>query len=94
MGKAIKNLDIDNDSFKHVEAIIRSMTPRERSNPDILNSSRKRRIAEGSGTSVQEVNQLIKQFADTRKMMKLMSNKKNMASLMKQMGGGGIPGLN
>ena len=94
MGKAIKNLDIDNDSFKHVEAIIRSMTPKERSNPDILNSSRRRRIADGSGTSVQEVNQLIKQFSDTRKMMKLMSNKKNMASLMKQMGGGNIPGLN
>ncbi len=74
MGKAIKDVDIDDNSFKGVEAIIRSMTPRERENPQLLNGSRRKRIAEGSGTSIQEVNRLIKQFDDMRKMMKMVSS--------------------
>ncbi len=73
MGKAIKDVDIDDDSFKPIEAIIRSMTPLERANPDVLNGSRKKRIANGSGTSIQEVNNLLKQFAGMRKMMKTMN---------------------
>lgn len=93
MGKAMKGVDIDDDAFKHVEAIIHSMTPKEREQPDIINGSRKKRIALGSGTDIQEVNKLLKQFGDTKKMMKLMSNKKNMANMMKQMKGGGIPGM-
>lgn len=92
MGKAIKNLDIDDDAFKDVEAIIRSMTPQEREDHKILNTSRRRRIAAGSGKPVQDVNKLIKQFEETRKMMQLMSNKQNMMGLMKQMKGmGGMP---
>ena len=71
--KQIKDLDIDDDAFKSIEAIIQSMTPRERQNPDILNLSRKQRIAKGSGTDIQEVNRLIKQFDQTRKMMKMVS---------------------
>ncbi|MDX2444897.1 MAG: signal recognition particle protein [Bacteroidales bacterium] len=85
LGKAMKNIDMDDDAFQGIEAIIRSMTPDERSNPIILNGSRRKRIASGSGTSVQEVNQLIKQFDETRKMMKMMSGKKNMAGLMNNM---------
>lgn len=73
MGKALKDIDIDNSAFKGVEAIILSMTPYERNNPSILNGSRRRRIAEGSGTSVVEVNRLLKQFEDTRKIMKTMA---------------------
>ena len=73
MGKALRDVDIDDDAFKHIEAIIRSMTPHERQNPDALNGSRKTRIAKGSGTSVQEINQLIKQFGEMKKMMKMMS---------------------
>ncbi|MBY0433197.1 MAG: signal recognition particle protein [Cyclobacteriaceae bacterium] len=73
MGKALKDVDIDDNSFKPVEAIIRSMTISERENPDTINSSRKNRIAKGSGTSVQQVNQLLKQFEDMRKMMKTMN---------------------
>lgn len=73
MGKALKDVDIDNSAFKGVEAIILSMTPYERNNPSILNGSRRRRIAEGSGTSVAEVNRLLKQFEDTRKIMKTMA---------------------
>lgn len=73
MGKQIKDLDIDDDAFKPVEAIIRSMTYEERSNPELMNASRKKRIAEGSGTSVQEINNLLKQFKDMRKMMKTMN---------------------
>jgi signal recognition particle subunit SRP54 len=73
MGKALKDVDIDDNSFKPIEAIIRSMTFQERENPDILNSSRKNRIAIGSGTSVQQVNQLLKQFGEMRKMMKTMN---------------------
>ncbi len=87
MGKALKDMDLDDDAFKGVEAIIRSMTPEERGNPMILNGSRRKRIADGSGNSMQEVNQLIKQFNDTRKMMKMMSGGKgkNMAKMMGMM---------
>lgn len=73
MGKAIKNMDIDDDAFKGIEAIIQSMTKEERENPKVLNGSRRRRIAKGSGTEVKEVNQLIKQFSQTSKMMKAMT---------------------
>ncbi|MCE2712916.1 MAG: signal recognition particle protein [Cryomorphaceae bacterium] len=94
MGKAMKDVDIQDDAFKHIEAIILSMTPQERSNPGIINGHRKNRIAKGSGTNLQEVNKLMKQFEDTKKMMKLMSNPKNMMSMMKQMKGmGGMPGM-
>ena len=95
MGKAMKDVDIQDDAFKHIEAIILSMTPEERSNPHLINGQRKNRLAAGSGTSIQEVNKLMKQFEDTKKMMKLMSNPKNMMSMMKQMKGmkGGMPGM-
>jgi len=83
MGKLTKNLDIDNDSFKGIEAIIQSMTQDERSNPGILNGSRKKRIAEGSGTNIQEVNRLIKQFGDTKKMMKMVQKGGKMSGAMK-----------
>lgn len=73
MGKAMKNVDFDENAFKPVEAIIKSMTLKERQNPDLLNSSRKSRLAKGSGTSIQQVNQLLKQFEDMRKMMKTMN---------------------
>ncbi|MBO7054644.1 MAG: signal recognition particle protein [Bacteroidales bacterium] len=84
MGKALKNIDIDDDAFKGVEAIIRSMTPEERANPIILNGSRRKRIALGSGTSVQDVNKLIKQFDETKKMMKMITGSKG-SRLMKNM---------
>lgn len=95
MGKAMKDVDIQDDAFKHIEAIIYSMTPKERSNPDIINGQRKARIAKGSGTNIQEVNKLMKQFGDTKKMMKMMSNPKNMMGMMKQLKGmrGGMPGM-
>ena len=73
MGKAMKDVDIDDNSFKPIEAIIRAMTFQERENPDIINGSRKNRIAAGSGTSIQQVNQLLKQFSDMRKLMKTMN---------------------
>lgn len=73
MGKAIKDIDIDDDSLKPIEAIIKSMTPKERENPDMINGSRRQRIANGSGTSVNQVNQLLKQFEQMRKMMKTMN---------------------
>ena len=82
VGKAIKDLDIDDNAFKGIEAIIRSMTPEERTNPVVLNGSRRKRIATGSGTSVQEVNKLLKQFDETRRMMKMMSKGGNAARLM------------
>ncbi len=87
MSKAIRNLEIDDNSFKGIEAIIHSMTPEERVNPAVLNGSRRKRIAQGSGTTIQEVNQLIKQFDDTRKMMKMVTaNKgKNMSQMMRNM---------
>jgi signal recognition particle subunit SRP54 len=91
MGKMTKDLDVDNDSFKHIEAIIHSMTPKERSNPSLLNSSRKKRIAMGSGRSIQEVNQLLKQFTQMSKMMKMMQGggARNMMRMMQQQGGPG-----
>jgi signal recognition particle subunit SRP54 len=73
VGKAMKGVDIDENAFRPVEAIIKSMTSKERENPEILNSSRKARLAKGSGTSIQQVNQLLKQFEDMRKMMKTMN---------------------
>lgn len=87
LGKSIKNMDIDDDAFKGVEAIIQSMTIQEREQPELINSSRKKRIASGSGTTIQEVNRLIKQFEETRKMMRMMSNKKNMMGMMNQFKG-------
>ncbi|MEI6048126.1 MAG: signal recognition particle protein [Bacteroidota bacterium] len=82
VGKAVKDLDIDDNAFKGIEAIIKSMTPEERVNPIVLNGSRRKRIAMGSGTSVQEVNKLIKQFDDIRRMMKMMTKGGNVARLM------------
>ncbi len=76
IGKAMKNLDMDDDAFRGIEAIIKSMTPEERENPAVLNGSRRKRIARGSGTDIQEVNRLVKQFEDTRKMMKKMTGGK------------------
>jgi signal recognition particle subunit SRP54 len=75
VSKMLKDVDIDDDAFKGLEAIIFSMTPGERTNPGILNGSRKARIAKGSGRSVVDVNKLVKQFEETRKMMKLMTTK-------------------
>lgn len=87
VGKSIKNLDIDDDAFKHIEAIIYSMTPKERSSPSIIDASRKRRIAKGSGRDIQEVNQLMKQFAQMSKMMKMMQggDGKKMMQMMRNM---------
>jgi len=82
VGKALKNVDIDDNAFKGIEAIIYSMTPEERVNPDILNGNRRKRIATGSGTNIQEVNKLIKQFEDTRKMMKMYGGGKNLGQMM------------
>jgi signal recognition particle subunit SRP54 len=82
VGKAVKDLDIDDNAFKGIEAIIKSMTPEERVNPVVLNGSRRKRIAIGSGTSVQEVNKLLKQFDETRRMMKMMTKSGNVAKLM------------
>ncbi len=99
VGKAIKDVDIDDDAFKGIEAIIYSMTPKERTNPEILNQSRKTRIAKGSGTNIQEVNRLIKQFDQMRKMMKMfsgnnMGNIARMAGMMGKMKGmPGMPGM-
>ena len=86
VGKAIKDVDIDNDSFKGIEAIILSMTPQEREHPEIINGSRRKRIADGSGTSLQDVNKLLKQFEGTRKMMKTVMGA-NMGNMMRGMGG-------
>ncbi len=84
VGKMIKNVDIDDNAFKGIEAIIRSMTPAERKNPQIINGSRRKRIADGSGTSIQEVNRLLKQFEETRKVMKLMNSSagRNLARML------------
>lgn len=90
VGKAIRDVDIPDDAFKGIEAIIRSMTPKERTNPEILNSSRRQRIARGSGTNIQEVNKLIKQFDQTRKMMRMLSGNK-MAGMMARMKGMKMP---
>ena len=87
VGKAIKDIDIDDNAFKGIEAIIQSMTPKERTHPEILNTSRRQRIAKGSGTNIQEVNRLIKQFDQTRKMMKMVTGggMGKMAGMMKGM---------
>ena len=89
VGKAIKDIDIDDNAFNGIEAIIRSMTPQERTHPEVLNVSRRQRIAKGSGTSIQEVNRLIKQFDQTRKMMKMVtgSQMKSMMANMARMKG-------
>lgn len=89
MGKALKGVDLDDDSFKPIEAIIRSMTKDERANPELMNGSRRKRIADGSGTSIQQVNNLMKQFGDMRKMMKAMNKmggKRAMSGLANMMG--------
>jgi signal recognition particle subunit SRP54 len=88
VGKAMKDTEINDDAFKGIEAIIGSMTPKERTQPEILNGSRRQRISKGSGQSIQEVNKLLKQFEDTRKMMRMMGDKNQMAKLMKNMPGG------
>ena len=84
VGKALRDVDIDDNAFKGIEAIIQSMTPKERTNPEVLNNSRKQRIAKGSGTNIQEVNRLVKQFDQTRKMMKMVTGSK-MAGMMGKM---------
>jgi signal recognition particle subunit SRP54 len=83
----MKDVDVDDDAFKHIEAIIHSMTPEERSKPALLNASRKKRIGAGSGTSIQQVNQLMKQFNQMSKMMKMMQGGggKKMMQMMKNM---------
>ena len=93
VGKAIKDVDIDDNAFKGVEAIIQSMTPKERANPDIINQSRRQRIAKGSGSKIEDVNRLLKQFEQTRKVMKMMtggnsSKMMQMANAMRHMKGG------
>ena len=93
VGKALKDVDIDDNAFKGIEAIINSMTPKERANPDIINQSRRLRIAKGSGTKIEEVNRLMKQFDQTRKVMKMVAGGGNsrmmqMANAMKNMKGG------
>ena len=90
VGKALKDVDIDDNAFKSIEAIIQSMTPKERQNPDIINQSRRLRIAKGSGTKLEDVNRLMKQFDQTRKMMKMVTGMDRakmaqMAAAMKQM---------
>jgi signal recognition particle subunit SRP54 len=92
VGKAIRDVDIDDNAFKGVEAIIRSMTPTERTHPEILDSSRRRRIAGGSGTDIQQVNRLIKQFDQTRKMMKMVTGA-NMAGMARKMKGMKMPNV-
>jgi signal recognition particle subunit SRP54 len=95
VGKQLKDTDIDENAFTGVESIILSMSPDERTNPQIINGSRKQRIAKGSGSSIQEVNKLMKQFDETKKMMQMMNNKKGMTQMMKQFKqmqkGGGMP---
>jgi signal recognition particle subunit SRP54 len=85
VGKMMKDVDIDDDAFKGIEAIIGSMTPKERENPDLINGSRRNRIAMGSGQGIQEVNKLLKQFDEMRKVMKMMGNKEQMAKFMRNM---------
>lgn len=102
VGSQIKDLDVDDEAFKHIEAMILSMTPKERAHPEILNGTRRRRIARGSGVEVRDVNQLIKQFREMKKMMKTMSKltgqgrSMNLQKLMNKFGGGGnspFPGM-
>ncbi|MEZ4798301.1 MAG: signal recognition particle protein [Flavobacteriales bacterium] len=87
VGKAMKDVEISDDAFKHIEAIIRSMTPQERSNPSVLDVKRKNRIAKGSGRNLDEVNKLLKQFDQTKQMMKMLTNKSQMMNMMKNMKG-------
>ena len=87
MGKAMKNIDIDDDAFKHIEAMINSMTLQERQNPDVINGSRRKRIASGSGRTVQDVNNLLKQFTEMRKMMKMMQSGGGRRGMMNMMRG-------
>ena len=84
-GKALKDAEIEDDAFKSIEAIIMSMTPQERDEPSIINGSRRKRIADGSGTNIQEVNKLLKQFEETRKVMRMMSNPTAMSAMMRNM---------
>ena len=86
VGKALKDVDIDDNAFKGIEAIILSMTPYEREHPECLNTSRRRRIQKGAGVKIEDVNRLIKQFDQTRKMMKLMTDKSKMAQMASMMG--------
>ncbi len=85
VGKAMKNIDIPDDAFKGIEAIIQSMTPEERKNPSVINGSRRTRLAKGSGRGIEEVNKLMKQFEEMRKMMKMMGDKTKMKAMMQQM---------
>jgi signal recognition particle subunit SRP54 len=85
VGKAVKDMDIDDDAFKNIEAIIGSMTPHERGNPEVINGSRRKRIAAGSGNTIQEVNKLLKQFEESRKVMKMVATGKG-KDLMKSFG--------
>lgn len=85
VGKALKNVDIPDDAFKGIEAIIQSMTPEERKNPSVINGSRRARLAKGSGRGIEEVNRLMKQFEDMRKMMRMMGDKSKMQNMMRQM---------
>jgi signal recognition particle subunit SRP54 len=89
MGKMLKNVDIPDDAFKQTEAIIDSMTPEERENPEIINARRRERIAKGSGTTMADVNRLLKQFEDTRKMMKTVAGG-NFQQQMQRMQRGGM----
>ena len=88
VGKALKDIDIDDDAFKSIEAIILSMTPKERSHPECLNTSRRQRIARGSGTDIAAVNRLIKQFDQTRKMMKMVTDPKMAKTLSRPLPSG------
>lgn len=88
VGKAMKDAEIKEDAFKGIEAIIGSMTPKERTQPELINGSRRQRISKGSGQTIQEVNKLLKQFEDTRKMMRMMGDKNQMAKLMKNLPNG------
>jgi signal recognition particle subunit SRP54 len=85
VGKAMKNMDIPDDAFKGIEAIIKSMTPEERKSPSVINGSRRARIAKGSGNNIEAVNKLMKQFDETRKMMKMMGDKSKMQAMMQRM---------
>ncbi|HEK20430.1 MULTISPECIES: signal recognition particle protein [unclassified Mucilaginibacter] len=85
VGKMMKDVEVSDDAFKGIEAIIQSMTPKEKENPDLINQSRRQRIAKGSGTDINEVNRLMKQFEDMRKVMKQMSNPAAMAQMMRRM---------
>jgi signal recognition particle subunit SRP54 len=89
MRKAMKDVEVDEDAFKYIEAMIQSMSPKERENPDIINVSRRNRIARGSGVNIQEINKLMKQFEDTKKMMHMMSDKRNMMNMMQKFKGMG-----